>query len=124
MAKLFELPVRIEYQRRPRKAARGARAARVQADDEESNAGEAERKLRILRIAADGPIPSVVRRVTIVEQLQRLPEVALERRFVGRVGPGEARDVRAERLAERRQFAGKREQIAREPRGRGLGAKR
>src|SRR3954471_6593198 len=66
LAQLLELAVRVENQRRPGEPARDARARRVQPDDEEGHAAEAEREPRVVRIVADRRVPAMMRRVEVV----------------------------------------------------------
>src|SRR4051794_5093474 len=91
----------------------------MKADDEERDPAEAEREVRVGWIRADGRVPSVMRRVEVVEILERPPQALLEGGLIRRMRAHEAGQVRRERLVERRQFLDEGEQVAREARGRG-----
>ena len=81
----FELVVEIEDDARERRPSCHARSTRMQADDEERAAADAEREIDFGRIAAHAAIPDdAVLMIVIVQRLQLLPEQALEARLVGR----------------------------------------
>ena len=95
-AQPLELRVRIEHQRRPAEAPRQARAPRMQADDEQRAAGEAEREVRIVRDRRSPTDPSRPPGRRVVQPLQLLPQPPLELALARRRAAGEHGDERGQ----------------------------
>ena len=97
-AQPIELGVRVEDERRPGKTARDTRACRMQPNDEERAAAEAEREARVGGVVAHVGIPARRRVVAFVQPLQLEPEPSLEFRLTPRIAPREDRDERSQRI--------------------------
>lgn len=115
LAQPVELVVGVEHEGRPREAARGAGARRVQ-PDEEGRPGEAERERRVFGIGAHGGVPTVVAPVLLVQALELLPEQPFKGFLIETRWCLEARDEAGKLAAQVLLLAHEVEEVARGPR--------